>query len=92
MECRFAYSIYLSINIQFEIFLVFQTASKPVIVIQCLLHGREWVTLPVALWAIQELVINNRDPDLLRDVDWIILPIANPDGYEFTHARVSNKR
>ncbi|XP_039747907.1 carboxypeptidase B-like [Pararge aegeria] len=65
----------------------FATRTKPVIVIQCMLHAREWVTLPVALWAIQELVINNTDPDLIRDIDWIILPIANPDGYEFSHTR-----
>nr|XP_034836346.1 carboxypeptidase B-like [Maniola hyperantus] len=65
----------------------FATRTKPVIVIQCMLHAREWVTLPVALWAIQELVINVTDQDLIRDIDWIILPIANPDGYEFSHTR-----
>ncbi|XP_023952287.2 carboxypeptidase B-like [Bicyclus anynana] len=66
----------------------FATRTKPIIVIQCMLHAREWVTLPVALWAIQELVINsNSNQDLIRDIDWIVLPIANPDGYEFSHTR-----
>ncbi|XP_023952289.2 carboxypeptidase B-like [Bicyclus anynana] len=63
----------------------FTNRNKPVIFIQSLLHAREWVTLPVTLWAIQELVINVTDQDLIRDIDWIILPIANPDGYEFSH-------
>ncbi|XP_045453546.1 carboxypeptidase B-like [Melitaea cinxia] len=63
----------------------FQTSSKPIIVIQSLLHAREWVTLPVALQAIHKLVIDVTDQDLIRDADWIIIPIANPDGYEFSH-------
>ncbi|CAH2088363.1 unnamed protein product [Euphydryas editha] len=63
----------------------FQTNSKPIVVIQSLLHAREWVTLPVTLHAIHKLVIDVTDQDLIRDIDWIIIPIANPDGYEFTH-------
>ncbi|XP_039747908.1 carboxypeptidase B-like [Pararge aegeria] len=65
----------------------FANRNKPVIFIQSLLHAREWVTLPVTLWAIQELVINVTEQDLIRNIDWIILPIANPDGYEFSHTR-----
>ncbi|XP_072945695.1 carboxypeptidase B-like [Epargyreus clarus] len=63
----------------------FQDRRKPVIMIQSLLHAREWVTLPASLYAIHKLVIDVTDQDLLRDIDWIILPIANPDGYEFSH-------
>ncbi|XP_047998309.1 carboxypeptidase B-like [Leguminivora glycinivorella] len=35
--------------------------------------------------AIEKLVIDVQEQDLLHNIDWIILPIANPDGYEFTH-------
>ncbi|KAI5638990.1 zinc carboxypeptidase domain-containing protein [Phthorimaea operculella] len=64
----------------------FQDHSKPVIFIQSLIHAREWITLPVTLYAIEKLVTHVQDQDLLRDMDWIILPIANPDGYVFTYS------
>ncbi|XP_013171378.1 PREDICTED: carboxypeptidase B-like [Papilio xuthus] len=59
--------------------------NKPVIMLQSLLHAREWVTLPVTLYAIEKLVIDITDKNLVDNIDWIILPIANPDGYEFSH-------
>lgn len=67
----------------------FQDTSKPVIMIQSLLHAREWVTLPPSLYAIEKLVVDVTDRDLVDNIDWIILPIANPDGYEFSHTNVS---
>ncbi|XP_041969205.1 carboxypeptidase B-like [Aricia agestis] len=63
----------------------FQDQSKPVVMIESLIHAREWITLPVTLYAIHKLVEDITDQDLIRDVDWIILPIANPDGYEYSH-------
>lgn len=56
---------------------------------QSLLHAREWVTLPATLYAIEKLVIDVQEQDLLQTIDWIILPIANPDGYVFSHTSVS---
>ncbi|CAH0397634.1 unnamed protein product [Chilo suppressalis] len=63
----------------------FETSRKPIVYLQCLLHAREWVTLPVCLYAIEKLVIDVKDPYLVNNIDWIIMPVANPDGYEFTH-------
>nr|XP_026496110.1 carboxypeptidase B-like [Vanessa tameamea] len=63
----------------------FEDASKPIIFIESLLHAREWVTLPATLYAIEKLVVNVTDQDLIDDFDWIIMPVANPDGYEFSH-------
>ncbi|XP_068623085.1 carboxypeptidase B-like [Battus philenor] len=65
----------------------FQNTRKPIIFIQSLLHAREWVTLPAALYAIRKLVVDITDRDLVDNIDWIILPIANPDGYEFSQTR-----
>ncbi|KAJ8721058.1 hypothetical protein PYW08_006523 [Mythimna loreyi] len=64
----------------------FQDARKPVVFMQSLIHCREWVTLPATLYAIHKLVIDVTESDLVRDIDWIILPVANPDGYVFTHS------
>ncbi|XP_023940365.2 carboxypeptidase B-like [Bicyclus anynana] len=66
----------------------FEDKKKPVVVVQSLLHAREWVTLPPSLYAIEKLVVNVTDKDLIDKIDWIIFPIANPDGYEFTHTEV----
>lgn len=56
-----------------------------------MLHAREWVTAPVALYSIHRLVENlkDEDSDLLEGTDWIILPMANPDGYEYSQSDVS---
>jgi murein tripeptide amidase MpaA len=56
---------------------------------ESLLHAREWVTLAATLYAIEKLVIDVEEQDLIQNIDWIIMPIANPDGYEFTHTNVS---
>lgn len=56
-----------------------------------MIHAREWVTTPVTLYAIHRLVEDLRveDRDLLENIDWIIYPMVNPDGYEFSHDYVS---
>lgn len=55
-----------------------------------MLHAREWVTTPVALYAVHRLVeeLRSEDQDLLQNIDWIIMPLVNPDGYEYTHTDV----
>ncbi|XP_032522950.2 carboxypeptidase B-like [Danaus plexippus] len=63
----------------------FQDVRKPIVFVESLLHAREWVTLPPTLWAIEKLVVNVTESDLIDTIDWIILPVANPDGYELTH-------
>ncbi|XP_030023348.2 carboxypeptidase B [Manduca sexta] len=63
----------------------FQDESKPIVFMESLLHAREWITLPATLYAIHKLVIDVTERDLLQDIDWIILPIANPDGYVHSH-------
>ncbi|KAJ0172859.1 hypothetical protein K1T71_011035 [Dendrolimus kikuchii] len=65
----------------------FNDRSKPIYFMDAMIHAREWVTTPVTLYTIYRLVENlrNEDRDVLEDVDWIILPVVNPDGYEYTH-------
>ncbi|XP_041972217.1 carboxypeptidase B-like [Aricia agestis] len=65
----------------------FNDTSKPVYYLDAMIHAREWVTTPVALYTIHRLVedLREEDRDLLEDIDWIVMPIVNPDGYEYTH-------
>ena len=40
-------------------------------------------------WIISELVENYAaHPELVDNVDWYIMPVINPDGYEFSHTNV----
>lgn len=56
-----------------------------------MIHAREWVTTPVALFSIHRLLegLRPQDDDLLDGIDWIIYPMVNPDGYEHSHDEVS---
>ncbi|CAK1542474.1 unnamed protein product [Leptosia nina] len=63
----------------------FEDKSKSLIFIESTTHAREWITPPVATFTIHKLVENLTNPDMLERFDWIVLPVVNPDGYEFTH-------
>lgn len=62
----------------------FENLRKPVILIDAAVHAREWVTPPVALYIIHQLVEAVVDRRLTEGIDWIIIPMANPDGYEYS--------
>lgn len=63
-------------------------ASNPVILIDGGIHAREWIAPATVLYILQQLV-EESNSDLLSGVDWYLLPVLNPDGYEFTHTTVS---
>ncbi|CAH4000636.1 unnamed protein product [Pieris brassicae] len=63
----------------------FEDRSKSVIFVDATIHAREWITPPAAVYAIHKLVENRTDTDLLDNFDWIIMPVSNPDGYEYSH-------
>lgn len=66
----------------------FEDLRKPVIVIDAAVHAREWVTPPVALYIINQLVVDIVDEALTESLDWVIIPVANPDGYEYSFDEV----
>lgn len=70
----------------------FENLQKPVIIIDAAVHAREWVTPPVALYIINQLVVDVVDYDLTDRLDWIIIPMANPDGYEYSIQEVRSAR
>ncbi|KPJ14737.1 Carboxypeptidase B [Papilio machaon] len=67
-------------------------AGNPIIFIDAGIHAREWVAPAMALYLIHRLVM---DPEArkrdLRGVDWYVLPVVNPDGYEFTRSSKANR-
>jgi len=60
--------------------------SLPLVFFHCTIHAREWITTTTCLWIIDQIL--NDDPEgraLLDHVQFIIVPILNLDGYDFTH-------
>ncbi|XP_017881927.2 carboxypeptidase B-like [Ceratina calcarata] len=63
--------------------------NKPAIFIDGGIHAREWIAPVTVLYIVDTLLANNKG--LLSHVDWYILPVLNPDGYEFTHTKTANR-
>uniref|UniRef100_A0A4Y0BFW4 Peptidase_M14 domain-containing protein n=1 Tax=Anopheles funestus TaxID=62324 RepID=A0A4Y0BFW4_ANOFN len=57
------------------------------------LYAREWVAMTSMIYFILEIVSWPERHDDLREFRWNIVPIGNPDGYEYTvnHERYWNK-
>ncbi|XP_076621557.1 carboxypeptidase B isoform X1 [Colletes latitarsis] len=64
--------------------------TKPAVFIDAGIHAREWIAPVTSLYIVEQLVAS-QNRHLLRNVDWYILPVLNPDGYEFTHAKSTNR-
>jgi murein tripeptide amidase MpaA len=64
-------------------------SEKPAIFIEAGAHGREWISSASSLWTIDKLLkmigSNETSFEALQAVDWYIMPMLNPDGYEFSH-------
>lgn len=55
------------------------------------IHAREWIAPATALYLINQLVEHSSEhQDLLQDMDWYILPLVNPDGYEYSQTKVNS--
>lgn len=65
--------------------------AKPIILLDGGIHAREWIAPAMAVYMIHELVENTANRHLLNSVDWHVIPVVNPDGYEYTHTTVSEQ-
>lgn len=63
--------------------------GKPAVLIDGTLHAREWIAPATSVYLIDQLVTVANNSYLIEKVDWYIIPVVNPDGYEFTHTTVS---
>ncbi|KAF5269909.1 hypothetical protein FQR65_LT05708 [Abscondita terminalis] len=59
--------------------------KRPLIFLDAGMHAREWLAPSQALYIIQQLVENHHNRRLIENIDWIVIPVVNPDGYEYTH-------
>jgi len=59
--------------------------SRPVVFFEAGIHAREWIAPMTAVYLMEQLVVNYHSHYELQKIDIIILPVTNPDGYEYTH-------
>ncbi|OBA26173.1 Zn-dependent exopeptidase [Hanseniaspora valbyensis NRRL Y-1626] len=61
---------------------------KKTIVITSGLHSREWATITTTLWIATKLASKystyKKETNYLNNLDFFIIPVFNPDGYEYT--------
>uniref|UniRef100_T1GEZ0 Peptidase M14 domain-containing protein n=1 Tax=Megaselia scalaris TaxID=36166 RepID=T1GEZ0_MEGSC len=56
------------------------------------MHAREWISPAVGLYVIKELIEKpSENKQLLETHDWVIMPLINADGYEFTRSDPKNR-
>ncbi|CAM1304642.1 CPB2 (predicted) [Pycnogonum litorale] len=62
--------------------------ENPVIVMECGIHAREWVSTASCIYIMNQLLSNyetdTRIKELVNTYEWHILPVVNPDGYSYT--------
>lgn len=73
--------------------MLFFLQGNPTIFLESTIHSDEWITVASATYLLNELVSSNRTEMryLAENYDWIIVPVTNVDGYEYTHTTVSCK-
>ena len=59
--------------------------TKPVIWIDGGIHAREWISPATVTYIIHELLENaGSHVDILSEYDFYVMPLVNPDGYEYS--------
>ncbi|XP_071552738.1 carboxypeptidase B-like isoform X3 [Panulirus ornatus] len=66
-----------------------QGVKKKKIWIEGGIHAREWISPAVSTFLMYQLVTNPEWRDLLKVTEWYIVPVANPDGYQFSFSSQS---
>lgn len=62
-------------------------AGNPGIFMESNIHAREWVTCASSTWILNQLLTSTDGSvrDIAENIDWYFVPVANPDGYVYTH-------
>lgn len=59
----------------------------PIIFVSAGKVARDWITVMAAVNVMHELLDHyDEHQNIVDDVEWFIIPVANPDGYEFSRA------
>lgn len=64
------------------------------IIIEANIHAREWISHATTTWIINELLTstNSTVQNMANTINWYIIPMMNPDGFEFSRTNNRNWR
>ncbi|KAL3102220.1 hypothetical protein niasHS_003629 [Heterodera schachtii] len=70
----------------------FRPYRGPAVWVDAGIHAREWIAPATAMLFLAQLIdgYNSWDPNiryLVESIDWYIVPVLNPDGYEYSHTK-----
>lgn len=59
--------------------------------IEANIHAREWISSATATWLLNTLLTDNHPDvvDLAKNIDWVIVPVFNVDGFAYSHSTVT---
>lgn len=60
--------------------------TKPMFYMHCTIHAREWIATTSCLWIIDQLLNEAENRQLRNDFHWVIVPVHNVDGYDYTRS------
>ncbi|XP_047994435.1 zinc carboxypeptidase-like [Leguminivora glycinivorella] len=66
------------------------TFNKPKVIVEGGIHGHEWAAVVFVTYLINELAQAAASSDdawktLAKSYNWYLIPVLNPDGYDYTH-------
>lgn len=61
--------------------------TLPIIFVTAGVSARDWISVMAAIDIMHELVEHYSDfQDIVDNIEWFVIPVGNPDGYEFSRA------
>ncbi|XP_028031350.1 zinc carboxypeptidase A 1-like [Bombyx mandarina] len=68
-----------------------RSGAKSKVIVEGGMHGNEWISTEFLLYLAYNLIMSNRTAnerlfELSKNYHWYLLPVCNPDGYEFSHS------
>lgn len=63
-----------------------EVVEKKTVVVTSALHAREWISISSTLYTLYQLLTssNPHEQSLLEHLDFLFVPVMNPDGYAYT--------
>lgn len=73
---------------------ILRKKTRGTVIVEAGLHGNEWVATEIVTYLANSLIHADNTTDhrltvVANNYHWFLVPILNPDGYEYSHTTVS---